>query len=321
MSVEINSALIAKIADSYVKAPRLACEEFQAIVSAFRELHSEFTTRVAKTYSEYLDDHIELHHSDEYYNLTTGPCYRDLDVDVLRAMWDDNYQELVESLSQHVKEQIFSNATAAASKHCNTRAIEIACRGELFCRTIEMATMEKADPFELAGTSRLRTIVCQGLIPIGHPAWWKSVFDPDFKFVEASFRTFTDRVEYVEFKARTRAGGKRKPTPKVNAKGSQTEKLVSYLTKHHDYENGRVGNYHPAESADIARESKAKPSTVSDFFKREFPCTGSPRTGYVQACTNQAKLLHWFMVQFKDSLPEQTGDIDTFDERDIQDKW
>lgn len=206
MSVEINSALVAKIADGFVKAPRLACEEFHAIVSEFRALHSEFKTRVADAYSEYLHDHIELHHSDEYFNLTTGPCYRDLDVDVLRAMWDDNYQELVESLSQHVKEQIFSKAMAAASEHSNTRAIEIACRGELFCRTIEMATIEKADPFELAGTSRLRTIVCQDLIPIGHPEWWKSVFDPAFKSVEANFRTFTDRVAFIEYKARAPAG-------------------------------------------------------------------------------------------------------------------
>ena len=206
MSVEINSALVAKIADGFVKAPRLACEEFQAIVSAFRELHSEFTTRVKDASSEYLEEHIELHHSDAYYNLLNGPRYRDLDEDVLSAMLDDNYQELVESLSQHVKEQIFNKARAATSEYCNTRAIEIACRGELFCRTIEMATMEKADPFELAGTSRLRTIVCQDLIPIGHPEWWKSVFDPAFKSVEANSRTFTDRVAYQELKARAPAG-------------------------------------------------------------------------------------------------------------------
>ncbi len=320
MSVEINSAMVAKIADSYLEAPRLACGEFQAIVSAFQELHSEFTTRVEDASSEYLEDHIELHHSDAYYNLLTGSCYRDLDEDVLSAMWDHNYQELVESLSQHVKEQIFSKARSAASEHCNTRAIEIACRGELFCRAIEMATMEKADPIELVGTSRLRTIVCEALIPIGHSEWWKTVFEPDFKYVEANFRTFTDRVAYKELKARAPAGGKKKRTPKVNAKGSQTEKLVSYLSKHHDYENCRVGNYFPAESADIARESKAKPSTVSDFLKREFPCTGSPRTGYVQACTNEAKLLHWFMVQFKDNLPARTANIDTYNEADIRDK-
>lgn len=125
-----------------------------------------------------------------------------------------------------------------------------------------------------------------------------------------------------ELKATGTAGdGKRKSTRKVNAKGSQTAKLVSYLASHHDYENGRVGNYHPAESADIAKESKAKPSTVSDFLKREFPWTGSPRTGYVQACTNKAKLLHWFMVQFKDNLPARTGNIDAYNEADIREEF
>ena len=184
-----------------------------------------------------------------------------------------------------------------------------------------MAIMEKADPFELAGTSRVRTIVCQGLIPIGHPAWWKSVFDPDFKFVEANFRTFTDRVEYVEFKARTRAGGKRKRTPKVNAKGAQAEKLVSYLTKHHDYGNGNVGNYHAAESTDIARESKVSSSTVSDFLSREFSSSGSPRDGYVKACSSNALLLHWFMVKHGDSLPVRNADLTDYDENTIREKW
>ena len=174
---------------------------------------------------------------------------------------------------------------------------------------------------ELAGTSRLRTIVCQGLIPIGHPAWWKSVFDPDFKFVEANFRTFTDRVEYVEFKARTRAGGKRKRTPKVNAKGAQAEKLVSYLTKHHDYGNGNVGNYHAAESTDIARESKVSSSTVSDFLSREFSSSGSPRDGYVKACSSNALLLHWFMVKHGDSLPVRNADLNDYDENTIREKW
>ena len=326
MSFEINSALVAKTVDSYLEAPRLACEEFQAIISAFGVLHSEFTTRVANANNEYLGDHIELHHSDELHNPWDAdykrPRYLDTDEDLFSAVWEDNYQKLVESISPHDKQQILTKARAAASKDCNTRAIEIACRGEFFCRAIEMAIMEKADPFELVGTSRLRTIVCEALIPIGHSKWWKTVFEPEFKSVEANFRTFTDRVAYVELKARAPGGaGIRKSTSKVNAKGSQSDKLVAYLAKHHDYHSGRVGNYHPAESADIARESKAKPNTVSDFLKREFPCTGSPRTGYVQACTNKAKLLHWFMVQFKDSLPERTGDIDTFDQGDIRETF
>jgi hypothetical protein len=323
MSVEVNSALVAKIADSYVKAPRLAWDEFQAIVSAFRELHSEFTTRVADAYSEYLDDRV---HASGELHLPRGARYQHHDHDddpyIQRQIWDQIYEEIAESFSQEEKDQMLSEARAVASKHCNTRAIEIACRGALFCRSIDAATMERADPFELAGTIRLKTIVCQDLIPIGHPTWWEKVFDPNFKHAEANFRTFTDRVACLELKARAPAGaGQGKPTRKVNAKGSQSDKLVAYLAKHHDYDSCRVGNYHPAESADIARESKAKPSTVSDFLKREFPCNGSPRTGYVQACTNQARLLHWFMVQFKDSLPERTGDIDTFDQGDIRETF
>ena len=106
-----------------------------------------------------------------------------------------------------------------------------------------------------------------------------------------------------------------------NAKGSQTMKLVAYLAQHHEYENSHVGNYVPADSAAIARESKVKANTVSDFLKREFKSTGSPRAGYVLACKNQATLLHWFMVQYKDSLPDRTGNIDTLNEKDVRERF
>jgi hypothetical protein len=113
-------------------------------------------------------------------------------------------------------------------------------------------------------------------------------------------------------------GGKRIGS-KASPKGSQSTKLETYLAMHHQYENGRVGNYHPAESVDIARELKVSKSTVSDFLKREFLCSNStPRTGYVRACKNRGLLLHWFMVKFGDHLPQSTGDIDVFDEAGIR---
>ncbi len=127
----------------------------------------------------------------------------------------------------------------------------------------------------------------------------------------------TTRIEGVQSPA---SGGKT-IRPKVNAKGSQTEKLVGYLTLHHRYGNGVVGNYHPAESSNIAGESKAKPSTVSDFLRREFPYAGSPRDGYVQACRGQAALLHWFMVKHGESLPVRNADLGEYDEDTIREKY
>ncbi len=103
-------------------------------------------------------------------------------------------------------------------------------------------------------------------------------------------------------------------------KGSQTPKLVAYLTKHHDYGSCHVGNYHPAESKHIARESQTKPNTVSDFFKREFPASASPRDGYVGACRNKATLLLWFIRKHDDNLPVRTADVDSYGGETIRDK-
>ncbi len=109
--------------------------------------------------------------------------------------------------------------------------------------------------------------------------------------------------------------------PKVNPKGSQSEKLVTYLAQHHQYDSSRIENYHPANSGDIAETTNVSASTISDFLKKNFPSTGRPRAGYVNACQNQATLLHWFMVKFKDNLPQRTDDIDTFNEMDIRERY
>lgn len=104
-------------------------------------------------------------------------------------------------------------------------------------------------------------------------------------------------------------------------KGAQSLRLVAFLTKHHEYEAGHADNYTPAESRDIASGAKVRPSTVSDFLKREFPCTDSPRDGYIAACRNQAKLLLWLMVKHGDQLPERTESLDDFDPDSIDRKW
>lgn len=54
-------------------------------------------------------------------------------------------------------------------------------------------------------------------------------------------------------------------------KGDQTEKIVAWLTKHHEYESGRVHNYNPAESRDIAVGARVPPNTVSNFLRKAFP--------------------------------------------------
>ena len=133
--------------------------------------------------------------------------------------------------------------------------------------------------------------------------------------------TFEIAVDAVEEMA-SPSDGKKKPTPKANAKGAQALKLVCYLTKHHQYENGTVGNYHPAESADIAREAgQIGGSTVSNFLQREFKSSGSPREGYEKACRNKAPLLHWFMVKHGDSLPTRTDSLEDYDSEDIRERW
>lgn len=96
---------------------------------------------------------------------------------------------------------------------------------------------------------------------------------------------------------------------------------MACLAQHHKYENCRVGNWHPAESADIVNASKVHPTTVSDFLKREFPCDSSPRAGYVTACKAEAPLLHWFMVWYKDHLPVRTASIDDYDKESIREAF
>lgn len=138
-----------------------------------------------------------------------------------------------------------------------------------------------------------------------------------------AYESFLSKVEFeLAHEELAFAGdGKRKPASKVNAKGDQAAKVVGYLGKHHEYDAGHVVNYHPAESADIAKESKVSASTVSDFLKREFPSSGSPRTGYIHACKSKAPLLRWFMVKHGDQLPTRNADISDYDEKTIRQKW
>ncbi len=118
------------------------------------------------------------------------------------------------------------------------------------------------------------------------------------------------------------SGGNRGSTRKPSAKGSQDAKILGYLTIHHRYENGHCENYTAAESADIAKAKTIPSATVSDFLKRHFPATGSPRQGYETACSkNHERLLHWFMVQHGDNLPVRTDNIENYDEDDIRQKW
>lgn len=163
------------------------------------------------------------------------------------------------------------------------------------------------------------------------PYFWGHIIGPDARewsavsvarFVQSGVLIPRTGGSYDIVIARVTAPGDRQSkAPKANSKGSQTEKLVSYLTLHHRYGNGVVGNYHPAESSNIAGESHAKPSTVSDFLRREFPYTGSPRDGYVQACKGQAILLHWFMVKHGDSLPVRNADLGEYNEDTIREKY
>lgn len=130
----------------------------------------------------------------------------------------------------------------------------------------------------------------------------------DYNIVVAALERLTERKGTRQLKAPT-------------GKGAQALKLVAFLTKHHEYEAGHVGNYTAAESRDIASGANVRPNTVSDFLKREFRCTDSPRDGYIAACRNQAKLLLWLMVKHGDQLPERTESLDGFDPDSIDRKW
>lgn len=96
-------------------------------------------------------------------------------------------------------------------------------------------------------------------------------------------------------------------------KGDQTAKIVSWLTKHHEYGDGRAYNYTPAESRDIEDGAGVPPNTVSDFLRKAFPGGEKPRDGYVQACKNKGKLLLWFMIEHKDRLPNSTRGLGNVD--------
>ena len=87
-------------------------------------------------------------------------------------------------------------------------------------------------------------------------------------------------------------------------KGDQTAKIVAWLTKHHQYESGRVYSYNPAESSDIRDGAKVPASTVSTFLRTAFKGGKRPRDGYVQACQDRAILLHWFQRKHDDPMPQ-----------------
>lgn len=138
---------------------------------------------------------------------------------------------------------------------------------------------------------------------------------------KVSGQTVADQGAKTQQESNSKVSPCRSTSVSRNAKGTQTTKLEAYLTLHHQYENGRVGNYTPAESVDIARESKVKANTVSDFLKKEFNGTGTPRNGYLQACKNEAALLHWLMVKHGDRLPTRTDSLEDYDSADIREKW
>jgi len=68
--------------------------------------------------------------------------------------------------------------------------------------------------------------------------------------------------------------GPAKPTtskPKRSTeRGEGREKLISALTKHHDYANGSCLNPEPIGNNELARQADVDPSTASAFFNREF---------------------------------------------------
>ena len=96
-------------------------------------------------------------------------------------------------------------------------------------------------------------------------------------------------------------------------KGDQTEKIVAWLTKHHEYEAGRVHNYNPAESRDIAVGARVPPNTVSNFLGKAFPGGERPRDGYLRACRDESTLLHWFQRKHDDPLPPRNRKPITID--------
>ena len=107
------------------------------------------------------------------------------------------------------------------------------------------------------------------------------------------------------------ASGHRAPThrsrgkPKRSmGKGEARDKLISALTKHHDYANEGCLNQEPIKNNEIARMADVAKSTASEFFTRAF---GSHKI-YSQSCRDRDSIIAALKLLNQEFTPRQILD-------------
>ncbi len=114
--------------------------------------------------------------------------------------------------------------------------------------------------------------------------------------------------------------GKRKgeKLKKSTVKGEAREKIVSELSLHHKYNNELCDlSCGPINGAELARQAKVAPSTVTKFFKDEFE---DGRFGYHRICKNSQELTNVLRRLNKEHPPARTHSFDTKREKGDRDK-
>jgi hypothetical protein len=171
MLAEMSPAEIAGVAESYVRSPRLASEEFATIVAELRTLHCQFEKHVAES------ENLEAAGSDSVGG-NNGEALGE---------WPRDSQRVF-----NVRQRFY--------ELFKDRTLKVTERAEVFCCTIGLATKANPKLFELVKVFQLAEIVCYDVIPIGHQAWWERIFRWGFKHVEANFRTFATQVAFDELR-------------------------------------------------------------------------------------------------------------------------
>jgi len=121
--------------------------------------------------------------------------------------------------------------------------------------------------------------------PLNLPGWWNGtvyVLYPAYRWLDA-MRTVARLVD---------VRGKRKGRRRKGETDNDTL-VLSALLKHHEYDNGRVGNFEPASNRGLAAQYHLSSAALSRFLDRKMP---NGAAGYKIACHNKrivSLLMHW----------------------------
>lgn len=84
-------------------------------------------------------------------------------------------------------------------------------------------------------------------------------------------------------------------------RGEAEAKIIAALTQHHQYADGSCLNLEPIGNNELARLVKVSPSTVSEFFKKQF----GGRQQYQAACCDKSSLIAALKLLNKEFSPHQ----------------